>query len=216
MTELLRAVSIGRQTRAGQWLIRDIDVQINGGDRLAIVGPTGSGKTVLLRSLALLDPLTQGEVFWRGEPVAGNAIPKFRRQAIYVGQRPAFVAGSVETNLRRVFDLRVASNQYDPQRVEQLLADLQLGDDFLAKNQADLSGGQRQLAALIRALQLNPLLLMLDEPTAALDHETALLVESLIANWLESDSNRAAIWVSHNEPQRQRVTDQVFRLPTQT
>ena len=83
---------------------------------------------------------------------------------------------------------------------------------FLEKKVADLSGGEIQIAALVRALQLDPAILLLDEPTAALDGPTATAVEQLIDRWLAQSAERAMIWVSHNEAQAQRVGRTAIRM----
>lgn len=104
--QLLAAVGIHRRD-ADRILLQDLSVAIRGGDRIAIVGPTGSGKTLLLRSLAMLDPVDAGEIRWQEQTVSGNQIPQFRCRVIYLHQRPALVEGSVEDNLRQPFSLRV-------------------------------------------------------------------------------------------------------------
>lgn len=214
MSELLRAESIGRQTQTGAWLIQNVSLQIATSERWAIVGPTGSGKTVLMRMLALLDPPTTGRILWKGTEPHGSQIPLFRRQAIYLGQRPAFSPGAVLDSLQRVFELQAAGNQkFDRGAVEKMLAEVGWPSDFLSKNTSDLSGGERQVASLIRALQLNPELLMLDEPTAALDSQTAAKIEQIVAHWVEQDPARSTLWVTHDGAQRQRVADQFFELP---
>ena len=78
---------------------------------------------------------------------------------------------------------------------------------FLGKNAADLSGGEAQVASLIRSLQLNPEVLLLDEPTAALDPTSSRDVEALINAWFAADNARAYIWVSHDLEQARRMSE---------
>lgn len=195
-------------------LLDDVSLSIRGGDRIAIVGPTGSGKTLLLRSLAKLDLLDAGEIQWQGTPVRGNGIPRFRSQVIYLHQRPTLIEGAVVDNLRQPFSLRVHQDlQFNRERIVRLLLSLGRDDSFLLKQQRDLSGGESQLTSLLRAIQLNPSILLLDEPTAALDTAAAIMVESLVTTWLdEMPMTRAMVWVTHDYPQALRVADRVLEM----
>jgi len=211
---LLQACDLGRKLPGRpQWVHRHLELALSAGERLAITGPTGSGKTLLLRALSLLDPIDEGEVRWRGESISDADVPAFRNQAVYMHQRPALFDGTVEANLRRVFDLAVNRQRHlNPDRVVDLLSQAGRGGDFLSKPATDLSGGETQIVALIRALQTDPQVLMLDEPTAALDPESVAAVETLILNWQQADPNRALIWVSHDPRQIDRVTTREFAL----
>lgn len=193
--------------------MRGISVAVGSGERIAIVGPTGAGKTVLLRAMALLDPVDEGEILWRGRPIGDAAVPGFRRRAIYLHQRPALVEGTVDANLRRPFEFAASTGVYDPTRVEETLSALGRDPSFLAKPTADLSGGEAQIAAFLRAIQLEPLVLLLDEPTAALDREAASALERLVERWfLAGEGERALVWVSHDLDQARRMTGRVIRL----
>jgi putative ABC transport system ATP-binding protein len=77
--------------------------------------------------------------------------------------------------------------------------------DFLDKLASDLSGGEAQIAALVRVLQLAPDVLLLDEPTASLDPASARSIEALVSAWFDADAERACIWVSHDLEQARRV-----------
>lgn len=195
-------------------LLDDISLSIRGGDRIAIVGPTGSGKTLLLRSLAELDLLDAGEIRWQGTPVRGNEIPRFRSQVIYLHQRPTLIEGTVEENLRQPYSLRVhQEKQFRRERIVSLLLSLGRDESFLLKQQRDLSGGESQLTALLRAIQLNPSILLLDEPTAALDAAAANMVEYLVTTWLgEMPTTRAMVWVTHDHSQALRIANRVLEM----
>ena len=211
---LLEAEGISRQAVDGTWLLHDVRLTLAAGERVAIVGPTGAGKTLLLRSLALLDPLQAGQVLWQGASVESAAVPRFRSQATYLHQRPALFEGTVESNLRMPFALRVNRDKtYEPNRLAGYLQLLGCSSSFLGRSTRDLSGGERQIVAALRAIQLHPLMLLLDEPTAALDPASALIIESLVARWhAEHGAMRSVIWVSHNAEQAARVADRVLQL----
>ena len=204
----LEAADLGREAN-GRWLFSDISLTLSAGEQLALVGPSGSGKTLLLRSLALLDPLDAGEVRWRGQRVVGAEIPRFRSQVMYLHQQPALPEGTVERILSQPFTLKIHSDkQFDQPRIIELLELLGRKSDFLSKQQTSLSGGEAQLTSLLRAIQLDPIVLLLDEPTSALDDEATELVERLVSLWLEQRSDeRACIWVTHDGRQADRVAD---------
>ena len=210
---LLQASGLERRT-SERVLLEDVSVEIHGGDRIAVVGPTGSGKTLMLRALALLDPVTAGEVCWRGKALRGDEIPKFRSRVIYVHQRPALIEGTVEDNLRQPFSLRVyRGQQFRRARIVDLLESLGRRESFLSQKQRDLSGGEAQLVALLRAVQLEPDIVLLDEPTAALDTEARGMVETLAGNWLdERPIARATVWVTHDQEQARRVSTRVLAI----
>ena len=202
-TALIRASGLGRRIPGDRWLIRGACLDVHPGDRLAITGPTGSGKTVLLRAVALLDPLDEGLIRYQGAPIDEESIPAYRKKVIYLHQRPALFRGSVADNLRRPFALQVhQGKQFDRERILGLLAALGRDASFLDKSSRDLSGGEAQIVALLRALQLDPAVLLLDEPSASLDQGAGQAIEGLITRWLEQDSGaRAFVWISH-DPQR--------------
>ncbi len=196
------------------WLLNRITMSIHTGQRLALVGPTGSGKTLLLRTLAMLDPVDAGEVRWGDATVRGSDVPKFRSQVIYLHQRPALIEGTVEQNLQQPFLLRVHQNKtFDRARIINLLKLLGRTELFLSKQQRDLSGGEQQLTALLRAVQLDPDMLLLDEPTAALDANTTDQVEALVSTWLDEQAEaRAIIWVTHDLEQARRVSARIMTI----
>ncbi len=122
-----------------------------------ITGPSGSGKSVFLRALALLDPIDDGVIQWRGQAIARSGIPAYRRRVAYIAQRPAMLDGSVEDNLRYPFSLKVYRDvRFDRERVVELARRAGREADFLDKRASELSGGEAQIAALIRVLQVEP------------------------------------------------------------
>jgi UDP-glucose/iron transport system ATP-binding protein len=203
-----------RDPKAENWLIRDVCCTIHFGDRLGVFGPSGAGKTVLLRALAMLDPLDAGEIRWKGQTVRGEAVPLYRRHVVYLHQRPALAEGSVEESLRAPFTLKAHRERlFGRGPVVELLAALGRDGAFLDKSCRDLSGGEAQIVALVRAVQLEPAVLLLDEPTASLDPATAQAVEDLLGRWLLARaSERALVWVSHDRDQALRMTGRRISL----
>lgn len=210
MTALLAAEELGRfAPEVNRWLLDGVSIEVRAGERLVIVGPSGSGKTLLLRALAYLDPWDRGTLLWKGSELTRKNVPQFRSQTIYLHQRPALQEGTVLENLQFPFSLSVHQpRQFAATRVEYWLESLQRPHEFLAKQSRDLSGGEAQLVALLRALQLDPAIILLDEPTASLDPEMAEAVESCVVRWHhENSAQRAVVWVSHNREQAERMAD---------
>jgi UDP-glucose/iron transport system ATP-binding protein len=212
---LLRACGLERRDpKGGASLLSGICLEVSAGDRTAVVGPSGAGKTLLLRAIAMLDTIDAGFIEWNGAPVRGRAVPFFRKSVIYLHQRPAFVDGTVEDNLRLPYSLGVhRGTSFERRQAVQFLEQLGRDETFLAKNARDLSGGEGQLVALVRSLQLGPSVLLLDEPTASLDAGSTRAVEALLAGWLsERPGERAFLWVSHDQEQARRVALRELRI----
>ena len=213
-TPLLECRALSRRHPNGKdFLLRDVCLAIDPGERAAIVGPSGAGKTLLLRSLAMLDPIDGGEILWHGQVVRAAAVPQFRSHVMYLHQRPGLFDGTVEDNLRMPYRLATHSAKaFDRDWTIGHLRKLGRSANFLDQSTKSLSGGESQLVAALRAIQLGPEVLLFDEPTASLDNETSNAVEQLAAEWFEADSQRALVWVSHNHDQAHRVTDHVFHM----
>ena len=201
MEPLLRTRAAERRLPNGRLILDQCTFELVGGDRAVLSGASGSGKSLLLRALALLDPLDGGEILWRGRAALSGAVPEYRRRVAYLPQTPALVAGTGEENLRLPYSLEVYRDErFDEARARELLDGL--GADatvLLAQEVGSLSGGERQMLALVRALLLDPTVLLLDEPTAALDSETAKRAGRLAAAWVgEREDERALLWASHD------------------
>lgn len=196
-------------SRSSLVLLQPTDFQLQGSDRVVITGPSGSGKSVLLRTLALLEAPSAGEVLWRGQPIPKAEVPRYRSRVSYLAQRPAVLEGTVEDNLRYPYSLKAFKGlEFDQARVLALLALAGKNAGFLGKPAAELSGGEAQIMALIRMLQLDPQVLLLDEPTAALDPASVTEVENLVQAWFANESGglRAYVWVTHDPEQAQRMS----------
>ncbi|MDB6050155.1 MAG: transporter ATP-binding protein [Pseudomonas sp.] len=205
---LIKAIGLVRyDSKSQKNLLNASDFTLCAGDRVAVTGPSGSGKSVFLRALALLDSHSSGQIYWRGTAVKGPDIPAYRRHVSYIAQRPAMLEGTVEDNLRYPFSLKVYQDlKFDREAVLRLLGQAGRGDGFLEKQSSELSGGEAQIAALIRVLQVQPDVLLLDEPTAALDPESSREIEALVSAWFNGSNERAYLWISHDQAQAQRMS----------
>ncbi|MGF1537595.1 MAG: ATP-binding cassette domain-containing protein [Elainellaceae cyanobacterium] len=208
---LLAAENLGRQLDR-RWLWKDLSFELYSKERVGLVGPSGSGKTLLLRTLVLLDPVQQGQITFNSRPLNRQGVPQYRTQVVYLPQRPAAFDGTVEENLKRVFDLSAQTGTYQRSRIESYLDVLGRAPDFLTRPIRRLSGGESQVLALLRALQIQPRVLLLDEPTASLDPDATQQVEALVNQWMDESEQRACLWTSHDPRQIQRVTDRQIDL----
>jgi putative ABC transport system ATP-binding protein len=212
-TPLLEVRDLTRHCPSGTVLLANVSLSVRAGERLAVTGESGSGKTVLLRCLARLDPC-EGEIRWEGRPVPAAKIPRYRSEVMYLPQASPGWEGTVEENLRLPLTLGThCSRTFSREQVLSRLERLGKGEDFLERRFSDLSGGERQIVALLRALPLEPRLLLLDEASSALDPRSEEVFEQLIAEWLQANIRpRGLIWVTHDESQRQRVSDREIRI----
>jgi ABC-type multidrug transport system ATPase subunit len=165
---------------------------------LAIEGPSGIGKTRMLRAIADLEP-AHGQVFLDGAERNEMPGPEWRRLVRYCAAEPAWWTETARSAFASAA------------RLERVLDSLGLTPDVLDRPIAVLSTGERQRLALARALIDEPKILLLDEPTTALDAQAAALVEELIKFQLLS--GRSAILVSHDASQIERLAHARLLLP---
>lgn len=199
--------------RVGERILwQDVHFGLFSGDVLGLISPSGTGKTLLLRQLGLLDRHKTGQIQLRGQLPSQWTIPIYRTKVIYLPQRPTIFPGTGLDNLRQPFGLGVHRQQsFNLPQVELWLKELGRGLDFLARPGTQLSGGEAQILALLRALQLEPDILLLDEPTASLDPVTTTQVEQLLEQWLQ-EPGKACLFTSHDPQQMERFGHQQLDL----
>ena len=164
-----------------------LSFEVGDGRCLAVEGPSGSGKTRLLRAIADLDA-APGQIFLDGSERHEMTAPQWRRLVRYAAAEPGWWSDTP----RSAF----AFNRKSAPRRDRLLASLGLDAAMLDQSLATLSTGERQRLALVRALADEPKVLLLDEPTGALDVEAAALVEQDIQSQLHA--GRIVILASHD------------------
>ena len=210
---LLVAEGVTKRLAEGVTLVSDIDVAIDGGEFVAITGPSGSGKSSLLYLLGLLDRPTSGRVLLEGQDTALLAPPALAALRLarlgFVFQfhflLPEFSAlDNVLIPIRRRGVLSPAAAQA---RAMSLLDALGLAD-AATKLPEQLSGGMRQRVAIARALANDPVLLLADEPTGNLDTKNAAAVFDIFAK-LAREEGRAVLVVTHDAELAHRATRRI-------
>lgn len=162
------------QERGGRRVLTGVSIDLPKGGFSALIGPSGAGKTSLLRLLNRLDDPASGTVRFLGRPIVDFPVRTLRRRVGFVFQTPAMFPGTVADNLAVVPTLGAEATTADVSaRIAEILRLAELGTDFKDRIAADLSGGEKQRVSLARALMTGPEVLLLDEPTAALDPEVA-------------------------------------------
>lgn len=164
------------------------------GERLLLRGPNGSGKTSLLKLLNDLLVPTEGEILFRGRPANGSA--ELRERSVYVHQNPLILAGSVSYNVGLGAARLRLPKRKTAERVREVLARVGLAG-FGHRGSRALSGGEAQRVAIARAIATGADILLLDEPTASVDADSARLIRRLLD---EEAARGATILVStHDE-----------------
>ncbi len=204
---VLRAGRLGRSV-VGKVLVTDATFEVSKGEILAIVGPSGSGKSSLLRLLNRLDEPTEGNVYLDEVDYRQIAPRELRRRVGMVMQRPYLFAGSVLDNLR--FGPRQRGEDLSPAGGEALLAGVGLSG-FGSRDVANLSGGEAQRVSFARALANSPEVLLLDEPTSALDEDAKRDVETVIQR-IGHEQGVACVLVTHDAAQAARLAERVLVL----
>jgi tungstate transport system ATP-binding protein len=185
--------------------VQELDVQP--GEVLALVGPNGAGKSTLLLALAHLLPVQSGEILFGGRSLHEWNALDYRRRLSFVFQDPLLLDLSVADNVALGLNFRGIWKQEATRRTDHWLR--LLGIETLAKRRAsELSGGEAHRVSLARALVLDPELLLLDEPFAALDPPTrARLIDDLSA--LLANDQRATILVTHDLKEAARLAHRI-------
>ncbi|MDB5364727.1 MAG: transporter related [Rhodospirillales bacterium] len=178
-------------------IVGPFDLHVAAGECLSIVGPSGAGKTLLLRMLADLDP-SDGEVSWTGRARASWSGPAWRRLVGYLPAEPGWWTD------------RTGDHFEDLDRAAPVAEALGLAPGLFASDVVRLSTGERQRLALVRALSVDPRVLLLDEPTAALDAASVGRVETLLQQRMKD--GLAIVLVTHDEALAARVGRAQLRI----
>lgn len=175
-----------------------ISGQVDSGGVLVVRGPSGSGKSTLLRILTRLRGCISGEAFLKGEDWRRLPGTYWRSVVHYLAQRPVLFEGTISDNLSRPFEVRIHSkSRFDPEKAGDILTSLMLDPGLWDQDARTVSGGEAARVAFARSILIDPVVLILDEPTSSLDDISQKAFYSVLSAWLKSPE-KAAILVTHN------------------
>ena len=205
---LMELVNVGQAYNRAT-LLEGINLKVERGDVLALIGPTGAGKTTLIRIMALLEPPSNGEVWFDGIDItrSGNHKLEARRRMAYVQQKPIVFSMNVFDNIACGLKWRHIAKEAIRQRVEDALELIGM-EEFRNRDAKTLSGGETQRVAIARALVTDPELLLLDEPTANLDPLSVTKIEGILEKVI-ADKKATIVMTTHDMAQGQRLAGRI-------
>lgn len=195
---------------AGKQILTNFSLSIPENQILAIVGPSGGGKTTLLRMLAGLETIDSGEIYYNGESLAIDELEKRNLLGFVFQDFQLFPHLSVLENLTLSPIKTMSMNkEVAEKKARGLLEQLGLSGHAEAFP-FSLSGGQKQRVALARAMMIDPEIIGYDEPTSALDPELRLEVEKLILQ--NKERGMTQIVVTHDLQFAENIADQILKV----
>ena len=190
----------------GTKIIEEINIELNDGELVCLLGVSGSGKSTLFNVISGLLTPDSGHVLFKGEDITGRSgMFSYMLQKDYL-----FEWRSIYSNVMLGLEIQKKKSEKYTKRVDQMLKDYGLWD-FRNVRPSQLSGGMRQRAALIRTLAMEPDLLLLDEPFSALDYQTRLNVCDDIGKIIKKEG-KTAILVTHDISEAISMADRVIVL----
>ena len=195
-----------RKLKGNQIVLDGINLEIERGKTTALVGPSGAGKTSLLRLLNRLDDPAGGRIFYHSRSLNEYPVQELRRQVGFVFQTPVMFPGTVADNLRAALELAGKTNVDSDDLIAKTLALAEIDLSLASRDGTQLSVGQKQRVNIARALMSAPEVLLMDEPTSALDPETADKLMETVRH-LGKEKNITVIMVTHRLSEARRASD---------
>lgn len=194
------------QKTPGEKLLSFEQLTLSQGQITTLSGPSGSGKTTLLKFLARLVS-GDGDILFSGQPASDFSPSTYRSKIMYLSQMPYFITGNIEENILAPQKWKTHKDRnFDQTLLDQYFHNLHWPQGRLQQSIKSLSGGEKQIVHLLRALLLNPRVLLLDEPTSSLDPATTLQCENLVKQWVQ-ENGTSVFWSTHSLEQLRRVGD---------
>lgn len=192
-------------------IIKDLSFSISAGDFVALVGPSGAGKTSLLRLMNRLSEVSSGTILFEGQDIRQLAVVSLRRQVALVNQESRLLGMSVGETLGYPLRLQGRSVAAINQQVSQWAEQLNIPSDWMGRSAVNLSLGQRQRVAIARTLISQPKLLLLDEPTSSQDVGYSEFLLTQLAELCEQEQ-LTIIMANHQIELAQRYVSRLLHL----
>jgi putative ABC transport system ATP-binding protein len=193
--------------RGGRRILDGASILVRPGEAVAIQGPSGSGKSTLARILATLLEADEGSVHLDGFDAREIAPSQFRTRVAFLAQQPAMFEGTVLGNLGAGPQLR--GKPFDGAQARELIGAVGLDGSMLAREARTLSGGEKQRVTLARALANAPEVLLLDEPTAALDPDAGERIVALLRDL--GARGLSVVMVTHEDAHARALGGTLYR-----
>lgn len=207
MTTLMQLKQVNYAVKDNH-ILHDINWEVPMGGHITVTGPSGGGKSTLLRLMAAMISKTSGELLFEGQPIESYDPIMYRRQVSYCFQQPTLFGETVRDNM--IFPYQIRKQPFDESHVLQALDYVGLDAKMLDQKVTDLSGGERQRVALIRNILFLPQVLLLDEVTAGLDATNKEIVHRWLRH-LNVDRQVTTIMITHDETEI-AAADQLMRV----
>lgn len=194
-----------------RYLLEDISFKIDRGDIICLIGPSGAGKTSLLRLLNRLSEPSEGTIYLEDRDYRTIPVIQLRQQIPLVQQESKLLGMTVKDALAYPLVLRGLERSQIQQRVLYWSEQLRIPQDWLERSEVQLSVGQRQIVAIARALVIQPEILLLDEPTSALDAGRAAQLLQVLTD-VARTSRTTILMVNHQLELAQSFCQRVLYL----
>lgn len=191
-----------------QQILKDISFSVQVGDIITVTGPSGGGKSTLLKIMGHLLSPTSGIIQYNGKDINEYEPTEYRKEVSYFFQNAVLFDETVRDNLAFPADIR--EDTFNEDQAIRGLETVQLSDTYLDKPIKELSGGEKQRVALIRNLMYPPKVLLMDEVTSSLDAENREIVLSFIRQ-LNEEENVTVLWITHNQEEIE-ASNKIIRL----
>lgn len=187
-------------------ILKHINLEINTGEFISLLGASGCGKTTLLKSIAGLLDVKEGDIQINGKSIMKQP-PEKRGMVIVFQDLRLFPHMTVEQNIGFTMDIKKVSKEIKKKRVAELLHAVQL-EGFEKRKIREMSGGQKQRVALARALAADPKILLLDEPFSSLDENLRCEMAELVRK-LHREMGLTVVMVTHDKEEAMKVSDYI-------